>query len=489
METHEQIGEYVVDRVIGSGSTGKVKLAHSTRTMETVAIKVIKKSKFESKPEIKEKIQREIAIMRVFKHSRLLKLIEICESANHIYLVLEYAENGELFDYIVKKKALSEYEAMRFFRQIIYGLDYLHTHSVCHRDLKPENILLDSSNNIKIADFGLARLMSSNTLDTYCGSVHYAAPEIVTATPYSGYPVDIWSCGVVLFTLLTGKLPFHDVAFRKTVEKIKVGHFVIPENISSEIRELIASMLQVDPNLRLTCRQIKEHPAFRIGLPPEYILPCPFPLVSLNDSLDLDTIDQNVIDTLKQLGFSSVDEINTQLSTPGSSLVKVFYSMLMRQSDLDALPWPDEGHSGANFSHSPQIFNNNISDTLGHHVMTPMSNMSFSPMHYSLAERAHWGNIEDGSYPCEIEQPIMDINLSLEVVISRMQMLLNEMGFVWLYPDDVTLISKDRESASVVVFTITYQPDGLLTMTITCGDDNQVLVQNITDRITQILQG
>lgn len=203
MEFAEKIGDYVVERVLGSGSCGKVKLARNMQTGQFAAIKIIKKSFFESKPNIKEKIQREVAVMRIFKHSRLLKLLEICESPHHIYLVLEYASNGELFDYLISRGCLSEAEAMHFFRQIIFGIDFLHSRSICHRDIKPENLLLDEHNNIKIADFGFARIASSDPLTTYCGSIYYAAPEIVNGVPYHGFPADIWSCGIVLYTLLT----------------------------------------------------------------------------------------------------------------------------------------------------------------------------------------------------------------------------------------------------------------------------------------------
>lgn len=202
-ELQERIGDYVVERLLGSGSSGKVKLARHVSTGQLVAIKIIKKSIYETKPSIKEKIQREVAVMRIFKHSRLLKLIEICESPHHIYLVLEYASNGELFDYLAARGHLSEEESMHFFRQIIYGIDFLHSRSICHRDIKPENLLLDEHNNVKIADFGFARITNSDPLTSFCGSVNYAAPEIVSGIPYHGFPADIWSCGIVLYTLLT----------------------------------------------------------------------------------------------------------------------------------------------------------------------------------------------------------------------------------------------------------------------------------------------
>ena len=202
MNREESIGDYVIERVLGSGSTGKVKQARNKKSGNRVAIKIIKKSIFQEKPDFLKKVQREVAVMKTFKHSHLLSLIEVLESPNHIYLVLEFASRGELFDYLTSKGKLDPIEAIKFFRQIIYGLEYLHSNSICHRDLKPENLLLDEHNNIKIADFGFARWMKKDHLTTSCGSIHYASPEIIKGGPYDGKPADIWSCGIILYTLL-----------------------------------------------------------------------------------------------------------------------------------------------------------------------------------------------------------------------------------------------------------------------------------------------
>lgn len=196
------LGPYVLLRPLGIGTTGKVKLAVHCETQEKYAIKIIKKASFEQKPNLQMKIQREIALMRLVDHPHLLKLHDVLESPRHLYIVLEYASKGELFDYLVEHKCLPEDAAMKFFRQIIYGLEYLHSLGICHRDLKPENILLDENLNIKIADFGFARFVKTNIADTSCGSPHYAAPEVVRGEPYDGRCADIWSCGVILYALL-----------------------------------------------------------------------------------------------------------------------------------------------------------------------------------------------------------------------------------------------------------------------------------------------
>lgn len=203
MQFHRQeVGDYILGRTLGSGTTSKVKVAERKDNGEQVAIKIIKKGQFESKPDMKRKIKREIALMRLMDHPNILHLKEVCESNKHLYIVLEYASHGELFDYLVARKFLKEPDALHFFRQIIYGLEYLHQHSICHRDLKPENILLDEYNNIKIADFGFARWMRAFIAETSCGSPHYAAPEVIKGIHYDGRYADVWSCGVILYALL-----------------------------------------------------------------------------------------------------------------------------------------------------------------------------------------------------------------------------------------------------------------------------------------------
>jgi len=203
MQYHRQeIGNYIVGKTLGSGTTGKVKIAERKDDNLKVAIKIINKSQFNSKPDLQRKIKREIALMRIMDHPNILKLLEVLESQRHLYIVIELAEHGELFDYIVSHNKLDEKTALTFFRQIIYGLEYLHTHAICHRDLKPENILLDEFDTIKIADFGFARWMRSNIVETSCGSPHYAAPEVVKGLQYDGRCADVWSCGVILYALL-----------------------------------------------------------------------------------------------------------------------------------------------------------------------------------------------------------------------------------------------------------------------------------------------
>ena len=162
---------------------------------------------------------------------------------------------------------MSEGEARRIFQQIIFGVEYLHTHQVSHRDLKPENILLDEDNNVKLADFGLSNIMKDGIfLYSSCGSPNYAAPELISGKYYNGASIDIWSCGVILYTLLTGMLPFNEKQTAKLYQKIRECKFNIPESVPDSAKDLINRMLQKDPLDRISIAEIKQHRWFSKGL-------------------------------------------------------------------------------------------------------------------------------------------------------------------------------------------------------------------------------
>lgn len=182
---------------------------------------------------------------------------------------MEYVPGGDLYHLIEQKGRVSEAEARVFFQQIISAVDYCHRNQVTHRDLKPENILLDELNHVKIGDFGLANLMRDGEFfKTSCGSPNYAAPEVLGGSLYCGAEVDVWSCGVVLYALLAGSLPFDEAKLPVLYEKIKTGQYHMPYHFSEPARDLVARMLTLDPISRITVTQIWHHPWFVIGLPP-----------------------------------------------------------------------------------------------------------------------------------------------------------------------------------------------------------------------------
>ena len=202
---------------------------------------------------------------------------------------MEYISGGELFQYINNKRRLVEREAIKFFQQLIAGLEYIHTNKISHRDLKPENLLLDDLKTIKIVDFGLSNIIEvGELLRTPCGSPCYAAPEMICGKRYSGLISDVWSVGIILFVMLCGFLPFDEDNNNLLYKKIINGHFEVPFYVSDKAKDLIKRLLTVDPNKRITIKQIKEHSWFNLSYYPypeglfvnKHILP-----VSLNNSL------------------------------------------------------------------------------------------------------------------------------------------------------------------------------------------------------------
>ncbi|KAK0584186.1 hypothetical protein LWI29_025361 [Acer saccharum] len=263
---------YKVGRTLGIGSFGKVKIAEHLFSGLKVAIKVLNRSKITEKG-MEDKVRREIQILRLFKHPHITRLYEVIETPTYIYYVMEYMESGELFDYIVERGRIQEAEARKFFQQLIAGLEYCHRNMVVHRDLKPENLLLDSKCNLKIADFGLSNVMrDGHFLKTNCGSANYAAPEVISEKLYAGPEVDVWSCGVILYALLCGRLPFDDESLPILFKKIKGGTYALPSNLPAGASDLITRMLIVDPMKRITIPKIRQHPWFQAHLP-RYLAP------------------------------------------------------------------------------------------------------------------------------------------------------------------------------------------------------------------------
>ncbi|KAJ1514667.1 Protein kinase [Coelomomyces lativittatus] len=199
--------------------------------------------------------------MVLLHNPNIIEVKDVIETDSKIGIVMEYAEKGELFDYIVQKKNLSEREARELFQQILDAIEYCHEHCIIHRDLKPENLLLDKDMKIKLVDFGFGNTFDGyRMLDTFCGSPFYAAPEMIKGIRYSGPDSDIWSLGVILYAMLCGKLPFDAQDLRKLYEKIAVGVFKCPSFLSADAVDLLHTMIRVDPQQRASIDQIKRHP-------------------------------------------------------------------------------------------------------------------------------------------------------------------------------------------------------------------------------------
>ena len=266
-EKEYKIGKYLIKRTLGRGTFGKVKLGIYLPTKEKVAIKILEKSKIREKDD-EIRVQREFEMLTKFNHINLILVAEIFESYDAFYTVMEYCEGGELFNYIVKKRKLSEEESSFFYYQIIKGLEYIHSLNIVHRDLKPENLLLTRNHILKIIDFGLSNYFNNNQnnlLVTPCGSPCYASPEMVSGKKYNGFKIDIWSTGIILYAMLCGYLPFEDKDNDLLFKKILECKLDLPHHLSLLSKDLIKKILVTNPDKRISIKEIKKHPFFLKG--------------------------------------------------------------------------------------------------------------------------------------------------------------------------------------------------------------------------------
>lgn len=258
---------YELGKLLGQGTFAKVYYARNIETGASVAIKIVDKEKV-LKVGMIEQIKREIAVMRLVKHPNVVQLYEVMASKTKIYFVMEYVRGGELFNKVAKGK-LKENIARKYFQQLISAVDYCHSRGVYHRDLKPENLLLDENENLKVTDFGLSALTETKKQDgllhTTCGTPAYVSPEIILRKGYDGAKADIWSCGVILFVLLAGYLPFQDPNLMEMYRKIGKAEFKFPNWIPSDARRLLCKILDPNPKTRISAEKIMENSWFRKG--------------------------------------------------------------------------------------------------------------------------------------------------------------------------------------------------------------------------------
>uniref|UniRef100_I3KEX0 BR serine/threonine kinase 2 n=1 Tax=Oreochromis niloticus TaxID=8128 RepID=I3KEX0_ORENI len=327
------VGPYRLEKTLGKGQTGLVKLGVHCVTNQKVAIKIVNREKLSES--VLMKVEREIAILKLIEHPHVLKLHDVYENKKYLYLVLEHVSGGELFDYLVKKGRLTPKEARKFFRQIISALDFCHSHSICHRDLKPENLLLDEKNNIRIADFGMASLqVGDSLLETSCGSSVCVSACVHQGEKYDGRKADAWSCGVILFALLVGALPFDDDNLRNLLEKVKLGVFHMPHFIPPDCQNLLRGMIEVDPIKRLTLEQIQKHTWYLAGKnEPEPEQPIPRK-VAIRTLASVEEIDPDVLESMHSLGcFRDKDKLTKDLLSEDDNQEKMIYFLLLDRKE------------------------------------------------------------------------------------------------------------------------------------------------------------
>ncbi|KAJ7773667.1 hypothetical protein DFH07DRAFT_990242 [Mycena maculata] len=308
------LGEYTLSKTLGAGSMGKVKLATHNVSGEKLAVKILPRARVvsQSSKEVGKEVRtlREAGLSLLLHHPHICGMREMIVHPNHYYMVFEYVNGGQLLDFIIAHGRLRERVARKFARQIASALDYCHRNNVVHRDLKIENILISQTGNIKIIDFGLSNLYDpASHLSTFCGSLYFAAPELLNAKLYTGPEVDIWSFGVVLYTLLCGKVPFEDESMPALHAKIKRGLVEYPAWLSVECKHLLSRMLVINPLRRALLSEIFSHPWMLLGYPapPVSHLPPRTPLRAVD-------IDPNVVARMAGFDFGAdVEEVLAKL--------------------------------------------------------------------------------------------------------------------------------------------------------------------------------
>ncbi|XP_050981732.1 MAP/microtubule affinity-regulating kinase 3a isoform X10 [Labeo rohita] len=335
-DVHPLIGNYRLLKTIGKGNFAKVKLARHILTGSEVAIKIIDKTQLN--PTSLQKLSREVTIMKNLNHPNIVKLFEVIETEKTLFLVMEYASGGEVFDYLVAHGRMKEKEARAKFRQIVSAVQYCHQKHIVHRDLKAENLLLDADMNIKIADFGFSNeFMVGNKLDTFCGSPPYAAPELFQGKKYDGPEVDVWSLGVILYTLVSGSLPFDGQNLKELRERVLRGKYRIPFYMSTDCENLLKRFLVLNPAKRGTLEQIMKERWINAGFEDDELKPFHEP--------EADISDQKRIDVIVGMGFSR-EKIHESLSKMNYDEVTAIYLLLGRKTNEEV----SESSSNSNLS-------------------------------------------------------------------------------------------------------------------------------------------
>merc|ERR1719282_1056039 len=379
----QHVGKYRILKTIGKGNFAKVKLARHLPTGREVAIKVIDKTQM-NQASI-QKLNREVRIMKKLDHPNIVRLYEVIETEKTLYLVMEYASGGEVFDYLVAHGRMKEKEARQKFRQIVSAVQYCHQRGIIHRDLKAENLLLDAEMNMKLADFGFSNEYVIGTkLDTFCGSPPYAAPELFQGKKYDGPEVDVWSLGVILYTLVSGSLPFDGSTLRELRERVLRGKYRIPFYMSTDCENLLKKFLVLNPTRRASLEVIMKDKWMNMGYEEDELKPYIEPVQDWADSKRIEILqtmgyaNSVVEESLKQqkfddcyasyllLGRRNTDflfQLDSEGSRSGSSLS--LRAMAPGVGGQGSQPAPSPAHTGSGSSGGHRGVQRSISATSG----------------------------------------------------------------------------------------------------------------------------
>lgn len=313
------IGKYKLGRTIGEGTFAKVKLGVDSTNGQYVAIKIIDKHMV-LESNLKYQVQREIRTMKLLHHPNIVRIHEVIGSKTKIYIVMEHVSGGQLTDKMSYVKKLEEWEARKLFQQLIDAVDYCHNKGVYHRDLKPENLLMDHKGNLKVSDFGLSALQKpGGILTTACGSPCYVAPELLLNKGYNGAAADVWSCGVILFEVLAGRLPFDDRNLINLYKKISRAEYTFPLWFTKGQKKLLYRIFDPNPRTRITIPEIVEDEWFQ----KDYVPACGY---EIDDKIHLDDVNA---------AFDSIEEIATETKIPKSSSFINAFQLIAMSQDLD----------------------------------------------------------------------------------------------------------------------------------------------------------
>jgi BR serine/threonine kinase len=419
-----------------------------------------------------------------------MKFIDALESPGHLYIVLELASHGELFDYLARKRRLDISTALPFFRGIIYGLDYLHARGICHRDLKPENILLDEFDRVKIADFGFANWMRHPWVVTCCGSPHYAAPEVIDGKPYDGRAADIWSCGVILYALVSGRLPFDDPSMRIVLAKVRAGAFRMPE-LPAPIQDLIARILVKDVSKRITMKELKTHPAFTFDIAPLcYLVPSPVPIQPVLEPMA--EVDDAKLAMLKSLGYETDDEIMTELRATESTSVKIFCRVAdMKNMGIEMFPWERQGGEIATpselFASSPKVVDEEspTTDELGRVKKTVVNDGS--PDVRSLAKPLGWQDVAVKETPDVEPFVFRDVAKRVEAMLADLQRLLTG-ELQWFHPTPDEIVAGNVAAGFFIIVGVRNATQQTVEVTVKLVKGDEKLFGEWAGKIQQMLE-
>jgi BR serine/threonine kinase len=395
---------------------------------------------------------------------------------------------GHFFDLIAPGR-LELPIAFQYFREIVYALDYLHSQGFCHGNLKSEDLLLDSHGHIKLADFGVFPPMKSDN-----SAAHFAAPEILSETARDPKAADIWSCGIILYALLTGSLPFHGATSRGLIEKVTAGRYRMPSSLPPDGASLIATILIRDVGKRITMKELQEHPLFRLGLPPDYHLPKPVEVLMIAEPINPRGIAPIVLKVMQYTGYPSEEELIKELTATEPTRAKTLYGMFRERATAEAIAWADQNaleDESPFLLLSPTAAESDDFEDSDDWELAPGSCDSMESSDDNAAEtRGKWGKICLAPIIEVRNVRYVDMPLSAEQLMTGLQKFFTQEAFEWFHPNDIEFMAKNEDRHLFVRFVGGYQ-DGsqMMAWNMICVAGNPWVFAKFRPQLRDFLEG